>query len=294
MSNEYLVTEVAGLVERYLSRFETQGWNRFTGFDWSAVRGELLTEEQLDALRTAMLVEDHIPGYSKAYHELFALTPDLPAAELTFRRTMLHFVFKWTSDEDRHAHTLENYLAATRRVEPASLGAEMRAAVVQPYRAPHPDGMQMAVYTVIQEKATQVFYSKLRDACVEPVAKQVLDSLSQDEARHCGFFSDLLRVYLADPSGVDLARVKEAVVEFKMPLYGVLDNYRRRSIMMMRAARGYDFRDAFGLIKQAVARFADAPTNSRSTGLADLLDALDSRAVKHPHGTHPTHSPANA
>ena len=284
MSNEYMITEVSGLVERYLRRFETVGWNRFTGFDFAGVRGELLTDEQVEALRTAMLVEDHIPGYSRAYHDLFALTPDLPAAELSFRRQMLHFVFKWTSDEDRHAHTLENYLSATKRVDAAELGAEMRAAVVQPYRAPFPDGMQMAVYTVIQEKATQVFYAKLRDACQEPVGKAVLDSLSQDEARHCGFFSDLLRVYMAAPGGVDMKLIKEAVVEFKMPLYGVLDNYRRRSIIMMRAARGYDFRDAFGLIKQAVSRFADARTDSRTQGLAELLDALDSRTVKHPHG----------
>ncbi|MBI4347545.1 MAG: acyl-ACP desaturase [Elusimicrobia bacterium] len=279
-----MITEVKGLVERYLARFETLGWNRFTGFDWASVRGELLTEEQLSALRTAMLVEDHIPGYSRAYHDLFALTPDLPAAELTFRRAMLHFVFKWTSDEDRHAHTLENYLAATGRVDAEALGAEMRAAAVQPYRAPHPDGLQMAVYTVVQEKATQVFYAKLRDACAEPVARQVLDALSQDEARHCGFFSDLLRIYLEAPSGVDLAKIKEAVVEFKMPLYGVLDDYRRRSILMMRAARGYDFRDAFGLIKQALGRFADARSDSRTHGLAELLEALDSRAVGHVHG----------
>lgn len=287
MSSEYLAAEVSKLVERYLSRFETQGWNRFTDFDWSAVRGELLTEEQVEALRTAMLVEDHIPGYSKAYHELFALTPELPPEELDFRRQMLHFVFKWACDEDRHAHTLANYLAATRRVDAAALAAETRAAFVQPYRAPHPDGMQMAVYTVIQEKATQVFYARLRDAVEEPVGREVLDALSQDEARHCGFFSDLLRMYLAAPGGADLARVKEAVVEFKMPLYGVLDNYRRRSIVMMRAARGYDFRDAFGLIKQAVGRYADARTDSRSTGLADLLDALDSRAVRHAHGRVP-------
>ena len=230
-----------------------------------------------------MLVEDHIPGYSRAYHDLFALTPDLPADEIALRRQLMHFVFKWTSDEDRHAHTLENYLRATKRVDLADLDREMRAAIVQSYRAPHMDGMQMAVYTVIQEKATQVFYSRLRDACEEPVAQAVLDNLSQDEARHCGFFSDLLRIYLAAPGGVDIPRIKEAVEQFKMPLYGVLDNYRRRSIVMMRAAAGYDFRDAFGLIEVAVRRFADSRSDSRSTGLKDLLDALQLRST-HRHG----------
>ncbi|MBI4422404.1 MAG: acyl-ACP desaturase [Elusimicrobia bacterium] len=280
MANEYLLTEVTSLVQRYLTRFELAGWNRFTAFEWEAVRPELLTAEQLEALRTAMLVEDHIPGYSGAYHRLFALSPELPAPELDLRRQMLHFVFKWTSDEDRHAHTLENYLRATGRVDPSELSAEMRAAFVHPYRAPHLDAMQMAVYTVVQEKATQVFYARLRDACAEPVAKRVLDSLSQDEARHCGFFSDLLRIYLAAPGGVDVALIKEAVDQFKMPLYGVLDNYRRRSIIMMRAAAGYDFRDAFGLIEQALRRFSESRTDSRSDGLAELLDALEARSVR--------------
>lgn len=283
MSNPYLLSEVSSLVQRYLTRFELQGWNRFTNFDWKAVKPELLTDHQVDALRTAMLVEDHIPGYSGAYHRLFALTPGLSADELTMRRHMLHFVFKWVSDEDRHAHTLENYLRASQRVDLKSLDAEMLKAVVQPYRAPHEDGMQMAVYTVIQEKATQVFYSRLRDACAEPVGQQVLDCLSQDEARHCGFFSDLLRIYLASPGGVDIPAIKEAVEQFKMPLYGVLDNYRRRSIVMMRAAAGYDFRDAFGLIELAVRRFADARTDSRSQTLKDLLDALEIRSA-HRHG----------
>ena len=69
------------------------------------------------------------------------------------------------------------------RVDAADLSAEMRRAAVVPYQVPHEDPMQMAVYTVIQEKATQVFYSCLGAACEEPVLKQVMDALSRDEAR---------------------------------------------------------------------------------------------------------------
>lgn len=278
MSGNYLATQVQGLVERYLRRFETLGWNRFTQFSWEKVQGHLLTEQQVDALKTAMLVEDHIPGYSQAYHDMFTLTPDLPSQELAFRRQMLHFVFRWTSDEDRHAHTLENYLRACGRLDPKKLTAEMLGALVMPYKAPHADAMQMAVHTVIQEKATQVFYSCLRDAVEELVLKDVLDHLSQDEARHCGFFADLLRIYLAVPGGVDYGKIREAVVDFKMPLYGILDDYKRRSVTMMRAASGYHYRDAFVLIEQAVKQYADARVDSRSHSLQDLLNALDARS----------------
>lgn len=284
MSNGHLATSVQGLVQRYLERFETLGWNRFTGFSWDAVQGHLLTENQIDALKTAMLVEDHIPGYSKAYYDMLSLDPGLPSDELSFRRRMLHFVFRWTCDEDRHAHTLENYLRASGRVDPAALTSEMLTAVVKPYQAPHSNPMQMAVYTTIQEKATQVFYSCLRDAAEEPVLKQVLDSLIQDEARHCGFFADLLRMYLAVPGGADYARIKEAVVGFKMPLCDTLDNYKRRAVTMMRAAPGYHYRDAFALIGQAVGRYADARLDSRSHTLEDLLNALEARSGRQPVG----------
>ncbi|MBI2361961.1 MAG: acyl-ACP desaturase [Elusimicrobia bacterium] len=277
MSNPYLREQVPALVRRYLERFETLGWNRFKDFDFASAQGGLLTDEQFDALKTSMLVEDHIPGYANAYLGLFRLDPDLPADELFVRRHMLHFVFKWCSDEDRHAQTLETYIRATGRITPEALEAEMLKAGANEYKAPHLDPMQMAVYTVIQEKATQVFYSCLREAVADPVLKQVLDALSKDEARHCGFFSDLLRMYLAAPGGVDYSRIKEAVVDFKMPLYGVLDNYKRRSIVMMRAAKGYHFRDAFSQIARAVGKYADAPEGSRSVTLEDLLGALEVR-----------------
>ncbi|MBI3288726.1 MAG: acyl-ACP desaturase [Elusimicrobia bacterium] len=284
MSNGHLATSVQGLVQRYLERFETHAWNRFRAFSWDSVQGGLLTEEQIDALKTAMLVEDHIPGYSKAYYGMLSLDPGLPLDELLFRRQMLHFVFLWACDEDRHAHTLENYLRASGRVDPAALTSEMLTAVAKPYRAPHDEPMQMAVYTVIQEKATQVFYSCLRDVVEEPVLKRVLDSLSQDEARHCGFFTDLLRMYLAVPGGADYALIKEAVVGFKMPLHGTLDNYKRRAITMMRAATGYHYRNAFALIEQAVGRYAGARSDSRSHTLEDLLKALEARSDRHPAG----------
>ncbi len=280
MPETLLLSPIEDVVTRYLSRFETLGWNRFSDFEFDKIEGSLLTEVQVDALKTAMLVEDHIPGYSRAYHDLLRLDADLSAAEISLRRQMLHFVFKWTSDEDRHAQTLENYLRACGRVDPAALTAEMNAAVVQPYTIPHEDPMQMAVYTVIQEKATQVFYSCLRDAAEEPVLKKVLTSLSQDEARHCGFFSDLLRVYLSAPGGPDYERIQEAVVEFRMPLYGILDNYKRRSITMMRAASGYHFRDAFSLIEQAVGRCAEASSASRPEALEALLGSLQERSTR--------------
>ena len=269
------VSKVRGLVKRYLERFETTGWNRFTGFDWERIEGERLSEVQLEALKTAMLVEDHIPDYSRNYQEMLAIQDGLPPGELAFRREMLHFVFRWVGDEDRHAHTLENYLRACGRVDGEALSSEMLATSAKPYTRPHPGPMQMAVHTVIQEKATQVFYACLRDAVEEPILKEVLALLSQDEARHCGFFIDLLKLYLETPGGADYREIKEAVVEFKMPLYGIIDNYKRRSIAMMRAAPGYHYREAFSLIQLALGRYADASAGSRSHTLEELLATLD-------------------
>ena len=49
-------------------RIVGSGYNRFTDFDWATLPESLarsqVTELQIGAVETAMLVEDHIPGYA--------------------------------------------------------------------------------------------------------------------------------------------------------------------------------------------------------------------------------------
>jgi acyl-[acyl-carrier-protein] desaturase len=263
------------VVDKYFKRFERSGWNRFTAFDWSEFDASKLTDLQVGAVRTAQLIEDHIPSYTAEYFRIFPLDPSLPADILEYRRQLLRFVSRWTADEDRHAHTLEIYLRKCGRVDVDDLEREMAETVVRPYTAPAEHSLPLAVYTSVQEKATQLFYGCLGQATEEPVLKAVMSELNADEARHCGFFVDLLRLHLDSADAADLRAIKETVDAFGMPLADIVTNYRRRSIKMMRAAPGYDFRSAFEILERALAGYAKARSDSRSQTLDDLLKTVE-------------------
>jgi acyl-[acyl-carrier-protein] desaturase len=262
-------------VTDYLRANDDQGYNRFEDFDWSAlkesVRESRLQDLHVGAVETAMLVEDHIPGYATEYIRLFAVEGQPDAARAWNNRQMLHFVYRWVAEEDRHAHCLELWLRHCGRRDPAALTDLMVNEGRKHYQVPHEDPTQLFTYTALQEKATQLYYSCLRGAVDEPVLRAVLAKLSQDEARHCHFFSQLVLDALEHATVRQVAEMKEALEQFQMPLAMMMDNYKRKAIEMIRAARGYDYRDALEHYARLVKRAAEARTTARSGNLQELL-----------------------
>jgi rubrerythrin len=262
-------------VDQYLLQNDALGYNRFTDFDWAglpdSIRESELGELQLRAVETAMLVEDHLPGYAGEYLRLFSVDSSRTDEEAWSNRQMLHFVFRWVAEEDRHAHILELYLRHSGRRDPAALTQLMVTEGKKPYTAPHEAPAALFAYTALQEKATQMFYSCLRQAVREPVLRRVLQHLAADEARHCHFFSQIVLDTLREGTPKTLALIREALQQFEMPLAHTLAQYKRKAILMARAADGYDYRHAFAhfarLLKQALA----TRLNARGTHLTDLL-----------------------
>jgi hypothetical protein len=68
-----------------------------------------------------------------------------------------------------------------------------------------------------------------------------------------------------------IQQIRDALEHFRMPLSSMMENYKRKAIQMMRAARGYDYRDALDHFTRLVKRVQDARTNARGTNLQDLL-----------------------
>jgi Fatty acid desaturase len=105
----------------------------------------------------------------------------------------------------------------------------------------------------------------------EPVLRSALAKLSQDEARHTFFFSRLVIDALEQGNAKTLALLREALDQFKMPLADMMDNYRRKAVQMMRAANGYDYREAFEYFARLLRQVADRRTQARGTNLMDLV-----------------------
>jgi acyl-[acyl-carrier-protein] desaturase len=262
-------------VSDYIRANDHIGYNRFEDFDWSRLADSVVESGMKDihigAVETAMLVEDHIPGYASEYQRIFMLHEGRTPEEAWMCRQMLHFVFRWVMEEDRHAHVLELWLRHCGRRDPRALTDLMVVEGKKHYVAPHDNPHQLFTYTAIQEKATQLFYSCLRQSVQEPVLRAVLARLSQDEARHTHFFSQLVMDALADANSRHVSQIKDALEHFAMPLSTMMENYKRKAILMMHAAGGYDYREAFEHFQRLVTRVMETRSNARGTNLQDLL-----------------------
>jgi len=263
-------------VTEYLTAQDSIGYNRFRDFDWAslpdAICNSNLRDIHFSAVETAMLVEDHIPGYASEYQRLFSLTEDMSDAQAWKNRQMLHFVFRWVAEEDRHGHILELWLRHSGRRDVDQLTQLMVKEGRKPYTAPHENPTALFAYTSLQEKATQIFYNCLRRSIDEPVLRHALAMLSQDEARHCHFFSKIVIDALMQPSEKTVAHIKDAMVHFEMPLAHMLDHYKRKAIQMVRAADGYNYMTAFDHFSRVLKQASQARTTSRSHTLQDLIN----------------------
>jgi hypothetical protein len=218
-----------------------------------------------------MVVEDHIPGYASEYLRLFMVHEGQTDAEAWQSRQLLHFIFRWVAEEDRHAHCLELWLRNCGSRDAGALTALMVTEGKKQYHMPHDDPTQLFTYTALQEKATQLYYSCLRSAVDEPVLRSVLGKLAQDEARHCHFFSQFVLDALQGAGSREMVLMKEALEQFHMPLAMMMENYKRKAIQMIHAAGGYDYRDALDHFARLVKRVIEGRTTARTDTLEDLL-----------------------
>ena len=266
-------------VTKYLRDNDHVGYNRFEDFDWASLKDSVtdsgLKDVHVGAVETAMLVEDHIPGYAQEYTRIFMVHEGRTDEEAWKCRQMLHFVFRWVAEEDRHGHCLELWLRHSGRRDEKALTDLMVLEGKKNYIAPSDNPTQLFTYTAIQEKATQLYYSCLRQSVDEPVLRAVLAKLAQDEARHCHFFSEMVRDALQEATARQVAEMKETLEQFSMPLASMMDNYIRKAIQMKRAATGYDFREALQHFQRLVKQVVNTRTTSRGgPGNANLEDLL--------------------
>jgi acyl-[acyl-carrier-protein] desaturase len=279
VSESPALTRLEQHVTDYLRQNDHVGYNRFEDFDWASLKDSVvdsgLTDVQIGAVETAMLVEDHIPGYGQEYTRIFMVHEGRTDEEAWMCRQMLHFVFRWLSEEDRHAHCLELWLRHSGKRDSKALTDLMVCEGKKHYIAPSDNPTQLFTYTAIQEKATQLYYSALRQSVEEPILRSVLAKLAQDEARHCHFFSQMVRDALEDATTRQVAEMKETLEQFSMPLATMMDNYIRKAIQMKRAAVGYDFREALQHFQRIVTQVVNTRTTSRGgNGNANLQDLL--------------------
>jgi len=259
------------LITGYIERWEAQSWSA-SDIAWGQLQAERLTEPQRSAVRFVTLIEDHIPGYLKDLLGHFPIDASVPFEQLLHNREAFRFFVRWAHEEDRHAEMFSRYQLEAGIQDESSLHAELAREGRKTWQFPQALPVQIFTYTVIQEKATQLYYQMLGRVVEEPVLKALLNRIQKDEAKHFAFYADLLETYIEDLGPDSLPAIQETLRAFKMPLAEQLDNYWRWSLEIADAAGGYDHTSAFEELVRVVHRAGQA--SGRSQALASWVTAV--------------------
>lgn len=268
-------SDLAAVVDEYFLTTDVKPWNRFTTFEWDKIQADKLTKDQRSAVSFVTYIEDHLPGYFGAYHQIFPLREDVEIDEFVHNREVYRFGVRWAQEEDAHAHVLQTYQLRAGMAEPDQLRHDLAVEGRKEFALlKQLQPVQFFTYTLVQEKATQLYYQNLSQVVEEPVLKQILQYLTRDEARHFAFFSRVIEAYIKNFGATILPLLKDTLAQFKMPLATTLKNYWRWSIRISEVANNYNYLDAYEYLILTVKRAADASTWSKAQDLRDFVAAV--------------------
>ncbi|MDT3443221.1 MULTISPECIES: acyl-ACP desaturase [unclassified Pseudofrankia] len=238
----------------------TRRWDVEHDFDWAAADANRLTEGQRSAVQFITFIEDHLPGYFALYGSRFPLDADVDLETFLVNREVYHFTVRWAQEEDSHARALFRYQVESGIAQASSLRRELAAEGRKRFSLPHEHPAALFAYTLVQEKATQIYYQNLRAVVGDPVLADVLGRLSRDEARHFTFMADMVEAYLRRYGDAVVEPMREAIAQFRMPLADTLKGYWRWALRIADTAR-YDHTEAYDHLVRVVRRAVDAPSD---------------------------------
>ncbi|GLW46821.1 hypothetical protein Stsp02_24830 [Streptomyces sp. NBRC 14336] len=263
------------LVDQAVTRAGERSWT-LQDLDWAALRPEELTDVDRSAVRFITLVEDHIPGYLSHFLQAFPMAgAELELERFGFNREYFRFLVAWAGDEERHAAALSRYQVETEMTTREELWRELAEEGRKEFTIPYAHPLQSFTYTLVQEKATQLFYQRFRQTVSEPFLRELLGRLARDEARHFAFYSSLVGAYLARDGAEAVPGLKDVIASFRMPLADTMNGYWRWSLKVADAAH-YDHTEAYEALVRLVHGFVDRPGDPSVADLTDFVHAIRS------------------
>jgi acyl-[acyl-carrier-protein] desaturase len=215
-----------GLYRWYVNRSQSaRNWSPDRSFDWPAFRRDH-SAPLLTVLQGFYAVEQYAPDYTA---ELTRLTRGSHGRS--------HFQMRWGAEEEKHADLWRNALLFSGQRQPdwiEDYTAELRRHAWKPH---WDDPLRMLIYTVFQERATQVNY--LNTAAIargtsgkpefandaDPVLARAAATIAADEAAHYDFFLEGTRMYLYYFPEETLAALVDVLRRFAMPAMDIIPNY---------------------------------------------------------------------
>lgn len=245
-------------------------WDAEHTLDWSRADAGRLREGERAAVRFVTMIEDHLPGYFDVYHRRFPVDGSVDPGVFTHHRELYHFTVRWAAEEDTHARALARYQRAAGMVARDDLRTRLVGPGMARFDLDYDEPVQYFTYALVQEKATQIYYRRLRSVVDEPVLAHLLQLLARDEARHFAFFADVVSRYLRTYGDAVARPIRDVVADFRMPLTDMAGFWRWA--LPMTDAADYDPSDAYPHLIDAVDRAVDTRTD-RLDELVRFVDA---------------------
>lgn len=268
--------EMRELTRKAVSRADTRQWS-IEELSWGMLRPEELTDTDRSVVRFITFIEDHIPGYLTYFLDAFPVSgEDLSIEEFCFNREYFRFLVSWANEEERHASVLARYQIEAGIRSPEELMRELAEEGRKKFALPYEEPVQAFTYTLIQEKATQLFYQRFKAVAKEPVLRDLLHRLARDEARHFAFYSELVGAYIKRHGlAATVPDLKDVLSTFRMPLADTLNGYWRWSLKVMDAT-SYDHTEAYDALVRHVKDFATSRGDAAASDLAEFVHRIRS------------------
>ena len=216
----------AGLYRWYVARSQQmRNWNPDSSFEWGNLR------------------QDHSPDVVQLIEGFFAVeqyTPDYTCEILRIVRRSngrSNFQLRWGAEEERHANTWENALLFSRGRSVEQIEHYKWQLRNNNWTLPWEDPLHMMLYTVFQERATQINYLNFAKIArgesenpayandADPVLARACTMLAVDEAAHYAFFLEGARLYLYYQPEETLQAIQDVVNHFAMPAQNIIPNW---------------------------------------------------------------------
>ncbi|WP_328647633.1 acyl-ACP desaturase [Amycolatopsis sp. NBC_00348] len=266
--------EMRRLAGAAVSRAGTRQWS-VDDLPWESLRPEELTETDCSVVRFITFIEDHIPGYLTYFLQAFPVSGgDQAIEEFCFNREYFRFLISWANDEERHASVLTRYQIEAGISDPDTLMWELAREGSKKFALPYETPVQAFTYTLVQEKATQLFYQRFKAVATEPVLRSLLHRLARDEARHFAFYSELVTAYIRRHGlAATVPDLKDVLATFRMPLADTLKGYWRWSVKITDAT-SYDHTEAYDALVRLVTGFAGESGRASAADLTGFVHRI--------------------
>jgi acyl-[acyl-carrier-protein] desaturase len=211
-----------GLYRWYVSQSQKKrAWNADLDFEWRNLRQDHTTDV-LTIVEGFFAVEQYVPDYTS---KIISLVRGLQGRS--------YFQLQWGAEEAKHSLVWENVLLFSRRRTSTWIEEYRHDLMDGEWPLPWDDPLHMLVYTVFQERATQLNYANLAaiargqnyHSAVDPVLNRVCLALVADEAAHYHFFLEGLRLYLYYFPAEALQAILNVVNRFAMPAQDIIPNW---------------------------------------------------------------------